>query len=88
MIYSAADLTRSAGTLKSRADRVIAFYALGGALLVGGILSALPGGHATVLTWAIGFIVGGLIGEAKSFDTKLRAQLVACLVAIEANTRR
>lgn len=76
-----------ADSLYSRAEAIVAGYAIVGLLigLVGG--SILGGGSMLILGAAIAGGIGYAIGVQKAFLLKLQAQLALCQVQIERNSR-
>ncbi len=96
--YNAATLSSLAEEIDTRAKWLIAGYVVAAGLVCGAVVQAIasraifsPNAAVTFAPFFMGFAIGGLIGammgQSKAFELKLRSQLIACLVSIEANTR-
>jgi FtsH-binding integral membrane protein len=94
MRFSANDLDRSSTELAERADLIllgsaVAYGAVG--LAAGVIVNHFVSADSFVIA-IVGAVLGGAtgyaIGRQKAFEIRLRAQMIACLMAIEASVRR
>ena len=84
--YDAQVIQEFADSLYSRADAIIAGYAV-----VGGVLGLLAGavmggGAMLIIVGAVGGAIGYATGVQKAFLLKLQAQQALCQAQIERNT--
>jgi hypothetical protein len=92
--YDPPRLAELAARMRWEAGRLLVTYVLGG-MFVLAVVGAVLGQLAGVRTFAslvifviIGGVFGYFVGSARALEVRLRAEMVLCLMAIEANTRR
>jgi hypothetical protein len=82
--YVPGELAKAADALRLRASRLIYTDAILGAAISLVLVPFVPVGVLRFALIGAGLVVGAIIGEERAAALRLRAEIVCCLVAIEA----